>query len=182
MIAFIAALLALQQAPLATRDGELEAAIASLTNGEREINIRYIAEALKLPELLQPSQWNANAFDWSGPVGESSSEFAANYLPKRSIFGITRLTIVWKFAGVGIEQGSVFNSLVLTFSPGRCPSLERLTSSLGVAPKDGFTPGLDLGSQPMKVYFVRQPEGQAVQVSFAKGNSCHVTIGHTRPF
>ena len=164
-------------------DSDIAAAVASLVKDEREVDVRYLGQVLKLPELLKPgrSRWSASAFDWSGPENGTYPNFAANYEPSQSTYGINRLTIIWQFGGVADGRATVFNALKLTFSQGHCPNEDRLTADLGIAPKPGFTPAYESGSSPLTLFFIPQSEGEAIQLSFPKGNTCDLSIMHVRP-
>ncbi len=187
MAALLAAILAqgltATASPASRPDDGLSTALASLVTGEREVDVRFLGRALKLPALLEPgkSRWSESALEWSGPVDRQRSDFAANYEPYNSAYGITRLTIIWQFGVSSDGRFTVFNALKLTFATGHCPDQTRLAASLSVKSKRAFTPAYESGSSPLTVFFIPQSEGQPVQFSFPEGNTCNLSITHVRP-
>lgn len=159
-----------------SQQSEAASGIAALARMNWEVDVQHIEALLKLPGLQDNIKWQGPSSGYEAPM------FGANYYATGSALGVTHISIQWQIGRFGRSSPVIFNSLSIEFAPGRCPSKDQLTLSIGVKPITGVMASPHGGASTNVTGFtISQPNGEEpVSVIYTGDNTCRIAISHNR--
>src|SRR5580693_1726614 len=107
---------------------EIAWAIALLAKGPGEVDLHFLTQYLKLPNLQRDITWQPPSTEANG------LSFSAVYDPPDSELGITKVTISRQPSVSAAGELTEFHTLTVFLKPGHCPDEATLADAMGSKP------------------------------------------------
>lgn len=150
---------------------EIAWAIALLAKGPGEVDLHYLTQYLKLPNLQRDMTWQPPSTEVNG------LSFSAVYDPSESVLGIAKVTISRQASLSAAGKLTEFHTLTVFLKPGHCPDEATLADAMGSKAFRFKMRGPDGGPSYEVTSF--SVHDLPTHVSFIEDHTCTLTIAHT---